>query len=47
MRRLAAYYVGLAYARLALTDDCREPLRRFWLALAEATERPLSAGAAR
>jgi hypothetical protein len=47
VRRLAAYYVGLAYARLALGDDCREPLRRFWLLLGEVAERPLSAGAAR
>jgi hypothetical protein len=45
VRRLTGYYAGLAYARLALTDDCRQSLREFWLLLAEVHERPLSAGA--
>jgi hypothetical protein len=47
VRRLANCYVGLAYARLALGEDCRETLREFWLVLVEAAERPMSAGAIR
>jgi hypothetical protein len=47
VRRLAGYYTGLAYARRALADDCREPLRQFWATLVDVAERPLSAGSAR
>jgi hypothetical protein len=47
VRELTGYYAGLAYARLALTDECRKSLRQFWLQLTEVVERPLSAGASR
>jgi hypothetical protein len=47
VRRLVGYYAGLAYARAALTDDCRDSLRQFWRLLVDVAERPLSAGAAR
>jgi hypothetical protein len=43
VRRLAVFYVQIAYARGSLTKACRDPLRRFWRLLAEVAERPLSA----
>jgi hypothetical protein len=43
-RRLANFYVQIAYARSQLARSCREPLRRFWQLLMEVEERPLSAG---
>jgi hypothetical protein len=45
VRQLTGYYAGLAYARLALTDECRDSLRQFWLQLTEVAERPLSVAA--
>ena len=44
VRRLAEYYVGLAYARQSVTEECIEPLREFWQMLMEVVERPQSAG---
>jgi hypothetical protein len=44
VRRLAEYYVALAYARQTMSTDCLEPLREFWQMLMEVHERPLSAG---
>jgi hypothetical protein len=43
-RRLANFYAGLAYARGAVPNSCRDPLRDFWLLLAEVVVSPLSAG---
>jgi hypothetical protein len=42
VRRLANYYVQVAYARQTLTKACRVPLRRCWQLLQEAAERPMS-----
>jgi hypothetical protein len=36
VRRLADYYVGLAYARREPPEECRETLRRLWQALRSA-----------
>jgi hypothetical protein len=43
-RRLANFYVQIAYARGSLTRACREPLRHFWRLMVDAVERPMSAG---
>jgi hypothetical protein len=45
-RRLADYYVGLAYGGRRLGRDCVEAIAAFWHMLTEVTERPLSAGSA-
>jgi hypothetical protein len=44
-RRLVGYYAGLAYARAALTDDCRPSLRHLWQVLGQLAEPPVAAGA--
>jgi hypothetical protein len=36
---LASRYAGLAYARRAVADDCREPLRRLWQVLQKTARR--------
>ncbi|MCC6418357.1 MAG: DUF4129 domain-containing protein [Gemmataceae bacterium] len=43
-RRLTNLYAGLAYADQAFPRDGRDTLRRYWRLLADAVERPMSAG---
>jgi hypothetical protein len=46
VRRLAGYYVGLAYAGSDLPEDGREALQQFWQALREVAEGAQAVGAA-
>jgi hypothetical protein len=43
-RKLASFYVQIAYAKGTLGKSCREPLKQFWEILTETVERPMSAG---